>query len=104
METSDRVRMEVGGRRFAGTTTKERFTQPVPNVEVFRELAAAIRQDSKILALKADDLQTKLPIYAAYAQDLDLLRHHHAEFQDCIRSAVRCSIPVVVRSRSASAW
>lgn len=89
---SDRVLMDVGGRRFAAAVSEERFTQPIPNVELFRELAAAIRQGSKILALVADDLKTKSPIYAAYAQDLALLRRYHAEFQDCVRSAVRCSI------------
>jgi len=101
--TSDRVFMEVGGRRFATVNPEERFTQPIPNVELFRELAAAIRQDSKILALVADDLETKSPIYAAYAQDLALLQRYHVEFQDCVRSAVRCSISGVA-PENAHAW
>jgi len=90
--TSDRVLVDLGGRRFAAAAPEERFAQPIPNVELFRELAAAIRQGSRLLALKPEELQTKTPIYGAYAKDLALLRRYHTEFQDCVRSAVRCSI------------
>ncbi|MDP3723035.1 MAG: hypothetical protein Q8R91_06020 [Candidatus Omnitrophota bacterium] len=100
---SDRVLVDLGGRRFAGADPKERFAQPIPNVELFRELAASIRQGSALLALKSDELTTKSPIYAAYAQDLALLRRCHAEFQGCVRSAVRCSITAVAPGRD-RAW
>lgn len=103
MDTSDRVLMDVGGRRFAAATPEERFTQPIPNVELFRELAASIRQGSALLTLREDELAIKSPVYAAYARDLALLRRYHAEFQDCVRSSVRCSISGVAPGRE-RAW
>lgn len=101
--TSDRVLVDLGGRRFAAAAPEERFAQPIPNVELFRELAAAIRQGSRLLALKSEGIQTKTPIYAAYAGDLALLRRYYAEFQDCVRSAVRCSISGVAPGNT-HAW
>src|SRR3989344_6015754 len=97
--TSDRVVMDLGGRRMAAITPDERFTQPVPNVEFFRELAASMRQSSALLALSTEELVNKAPIYAAYAQDLAMLRRYHTEFQDCARSAVRCSIGGITPGR-----
>ncbi len=100
---SDRVVVDLGGRRFAGMALAERFAQPIPNVEFFRELAASIRQKSAILALNPERLDKKPPIYTAYAHDLEMLRRCHTEFQDCVRSAVRCSITAVAPDQD-RAW
>lgn len=89
---SDLVLMNLGGRNFAAVAPGDRFAQPIPNVGLFQELAASIRQGSALLAINVEGLAAKTPIYAAYARDLALLRRYHTEFQDCVRSAVRCSI------------
>lgn len=96
---SDLVTMDLGGRSLASATLapEERFAQPVPDIEMFRDLAAAIRRQSTLVALKAETIGAKSRIYAAYARDLALLRRCHAEFQEGIRAAVRCSITGIDR-------
>lgn len=93
---SDQVVVDLGGRRFAGTALAERFVQPIPNVEFFRELAASIRQKSAILALSSEGLNKKSPIYTAYAHDLAMLRRCHiAAFLNSVPASLEPHLSIV---------
>ena len=101
VEHSDLVAVELGGRQIGSVTLEEeRFNQPVPNIELFRDLAADIRQRSALIALKEAEVVTKQPVYDAYAKDLELIRRYHAEFKDCVHAAIRCSVNGISRPRN----
>ncbi len=91
---SDRIDVELHGRRYGVESDElpanQRFTQDLP--EVFRELAVQLRQQSKLLDLDAGLEPAKPAIFAAYAEDLTLLKRYLEEFEACVKNAIRCSI------------